>query len=63
MLRVIHEAGAAMSTALQRGVAITGITAADVLAELGRMRRWPADNVDDSATRLTQRITEELSSL
>jgi V/A-type H+/Na+-transporting ATPase subunit A len=63
MLRVIHEAGAAMRSALQRGVAITGITAASVLAELGRMRRWPPDHVDDSATHLTQRIAEEMSSL
>ena len=63
MLRVIHDAGAAMSSALQRGAAITDITTASVLADLGRMRGWPADNVDDSANRLIQRIVEEMSSL
>jgi V/A-type H+-transporting ATPase subunit A len=52
-----------MSSAHQRGVAITAITSASVLAELGRMRRWPPDHVDDSATRLIQRIAEEMSSL
>jgi V/A-type H+-transporting ATPase subunit A len=63
MLRVVHDAGAAMSAALQRGVAITDITAASVLAELGRMRRWAPDKVDESATRLSQRMAEEMSSL
>jgi V/A-type H+/Na+-transporting ATPase subunit A len=63
MLRVVHEAGAAMSAALQRGVAITDITAASVLAELGRMRLWAPDKVDESATRLSQRMAEEMSSL
>jgi V/A-type H+-transporting ATPase subunit A len=63
MLRVIHEAGAAMSSALLRGVAVIAITSAAVLADLGRMRRWPADNVDDSATLLIQRIADEMSSL
>ncbi|GAA1553384.1 ATP synthase subunit A [Kribbella sancticallisti] len=63
MLRVVHAAGAAMSAALQRGTAITAITSATVLADLGRMRRWPLDNVDEPATALTQRIAEEMSSL
>ncbi|MEU4607323.1 V-type ATP synthase subunit A [Kribbella sp. NPDC023972] len=63
MLRVIHETAAAMSSALERGVAITEITSASVLVELGRMRRWPPGAVDDSATRLIQRIAEEMSSL
>jgi V/A-type H+-transporting ATPase subunit A len=63
MLRVIHETGAAMTSAFQRGVAITGITSASVLTELGQMRRWPPDRVDDSATRLSRRIAEEMSSL
>jgi V/A-type H+-transporting ATPase subunit A len=44
-------------------VAIADITAAPVLADLGRMRRWPPENVDESATRLIQRIAEEVSSL
>lgn len=63
MLRVIHEAAGAMSSALQRGVAITGITSARVLVELGRMRRWPPGAVDDSAAHLIQRIAGEMSSL
>jgi V/A-type H+-transporting ATPase subunit A len=63
MLRVVHAAGAAMTAALERGVGIADITAASVLAELGRMRGWPSDQVDESAARLTQRLTEEMSSL
>ncbi|MGH3346112.1 MAG: V-type ATP synthase subunit A, partial [Nocardioides sp.] len=63
MVRVVHAAGAAMATALERGVDIADITAASVLAELGRMRRWPPEQVDESAARLTRRLTEEMSSL
>jgi V/A-type H+-transporting ATPase subunit A len=63
MVRVIREAGAAMSSAHQRGVAITDITSAGVLTELGAMRRWLPDDVDDSATRLSRQIVAEMSSL
>ena len=63
MLRVVHEAGTAMDAALARGVPVTDITEAGALAELGQMRRWPADAVDDSAALLTTRVAEEMRAL
>ena len=63
MLRVIHETGAAMNAAHQRGVAAGEITSASVLTRLGGMRRWPPGSVDDSASRLSRDIAEEMSSL
>jgi V/A-type H+-transporting ATPase subunit A len=63
MLRVVHEAGTAMDAALARGVPVTDITGAGALAELGQMRRWPADAVDDCAALLTTRVAEEMRAL
>jgi V/A-type H+-transporting ATPase subunit A len=63
MLRVVHAAGTAMGAALARGVPVTAITEAGTLAELGQMRRWPVDAVNDSATLLTARVAEELRAL
>ncbi|MER7243118.1 V-type ATP synthase subunit A [Kribbella sp. NPDC000426] len=63
MLRVVHQAGAAMTSAHQRGVAVTEITSASVLTKLGAMRRWLPENVEDSATRLSREIADEMSSL
>jgi V/A-type H+-transporting ATPase subunit A len=63
MLRVVHEAGTAMDAALARGVPVTDITEAGALAELGQMRRWPADAVDDCAALLTTRVAEEMRAL
>ena len=63
MVRVVHAAEAAMREALERGGDVVDIVAAGVLAELGRMRRWPVEEADESATRLTQLVTEEMRSL
>ena len=63
MLRVVHQAGTAMDAALARGVPVTDITEAGALVDLGQMRRWPADAVDDSAALLTTRVAEEMRSL
>jgi V/A-type H+/Na+-transporting ATPase subunit A len=63
MLRVVHAAAAAMDAALARAVPVTDITDARALTELGQMRRWPADAVDDSATLLTTRVAEEMRAL
>ena len=63
MLRVVHETGAAMDAALARGVPVTDITEAGALSELGQMRRWAADAVEDSAAQLTTRVVEEMGAL
>ncbi|MEP6854138.1 MAG: V-type ATP synthase subunit A [Pedococcus sp.] len=63
MLRVVHEAGAAMDAALARGVPVTDITEASALSELGQMRRWAADAVEAAAARLTTRVVEEMRAL
>ena len=63
MVRVVQAAQAAMRAALDRGVAVTDISSVGVFAELGRMRRWPDDEVDQSATRLTQLVAEEMEEL
>ncbi|WP_028651511.1 V-type ATP synthase subunit A [Nocardioides halotolerans] len=63
MLRVLHAADGAMSSALSRGVAVPDIVGASVLTELGQMRRWPAGRVDDSARDLTRRVAEEMELL
>jgi V/A-type H+/Na+-transporting ATPase subunit A len=63
MLRVLHAAEAAMSSALSRGVAIPDIIDAAVLAKLGQMRRWSSDAVDDSARDLTGQLAEEMGLL
>ena len=63
MVRVVHAAETAMREALERGGDVVDIVAAGVLAELGRMRRWPVEEADESATRLTQLVTEEMRSL
>jgi V/A-type H+-transporting ATPase subunit A len=63
MLRVLHATEAAMSTALERGVAVPDIIGASVLSVLGQMRRWSPDDVDDSARDLTRRLNEEMGLL
>ena len=63
MLRVLHSVDDAMSAALSRGVAIAEIIGAPVLAELGQMRRWSPEDVDDAAGDLTRHVTEEMGLL
>jgi len=67
MLRVVEAAETAMAAAHARGLPIAEITDASALAALGRMRRWPGADAQDSALEMTAelstQITEEMGRL
>jgi hypothetical protein len=63
MLRAIRRADAAMRSAVARGAPVERATAAPSLAELARMRDWPAAHVDASAEILIERIERELGEI
>jgi len=63
MLRAIHSADAAMNAAVGRGASADEAGAAPSLAELARMRQWPALDADASAATLIERIEHELEEI
>jgi V/A-type H+/Na+-transporting ATPase subunit A len=67
MLRIVEAAETAMTAAHARGLPIAEIIDASALAALGRMRRWPRADADDSTldmtTELSTQITEEMGRL
>ncbi|MPZ83614.1 MAG: V-type ATP synthase subunit A [Actinophytocola sp.] len=63
MLRAIRAADAAMTTAVDRGVPVESAAAAPSVTELALMRRWPADEAEQRARALVDRIRTELENL
>lgn len=61
MLRVVCAAHEAMTAALAAGAEPDTVTAAPVLAGIGRMRDWSADEAEDRAAALTARIRTEVA--
>lgn len=63
MLRAIRAADAAMTAAVGRGAAVEPVAAAQSVNELALMRRWPAEEAEQRATTLVERIRTELENL
>ena len=60
MLRAVHTAHEAMSTAVARGASAEDAAAPPSIAELARMREWPARDAEAHAASLIERIQREL---
>ncbi|MBL8931653.1 MAG: V-type ATP synthase subunit A [Kineosporiaceae bacterium] len=63
MLRAIHHVHRALTDALERGVPARQLSELPALAELGRMKAWPADDMAHRCAELTERITQEVQAL
>lgn len=63
MLRVIRHAHQAMIEAASKDVDPDTLIAMPVLAEIGRMKRWPPDEAETRALELIGRVDEEVGSL
>jgi V/A-type H+-transporting ATPase subunit A len=60
MLRAVHTAHEAMSTAVARGASAEDAGAPPSIAALARMREWPARDAEAHAASLIERIQREL---
>lgn len=60
MLRVIHAAHDALHEAVERGEAVDDAARSPVLAEVARMRWWPAAEAASRADELVERLRREL---
>jgi V/A-type H+-transporting ATPase subunit A len=63
MLRAIRAADAAMRAAVDRGVPVADAAAAPSVTALARMRFWAADEAEQRATTLVERLETELGNL
>jgi V/A-type H+-transporting ATPase subunit A len=63
MLRSIRTADAAMTAAVDRGVAVEQAAAAASVTALARMRDWPATEAEQNAAALMERLGTELEEL
>ena len=63
MLTVIRRMHELMNEALERNVGVEDLTALDALAEVSRMKSWPADVVEQEAADLIRRIEREVDAL
>lgn len=63
MLKVIRSAHAAIRSATERDVDLDDALAVPSLADLGRIRSWPSDEVETRARALVDRIEQELEAL
>lgn len=61
MLATAHQAAQAMAAAVQRGVDAAAVVDAPVLAELGRMRRWPEGEATTQSAQLQDRVRAALT--
>jgi V/A-type H+-transporting ATPase subunit A len=63
MLEVVRRAHVAMAAAVERGASPEAAGAARAVAEVGRMRTWPAEEAGARADALAARIDEEVGAL
>lgn len=63
MLRTIAAASQAMHAAVDRGIGVADVVDAAVLAELGAMKRWPADAVPAHAAALSSTVDTTFAAL
>ena len=63
MLRAIRAADSAMRAAVDRGVPVADAAAAPSVTALARMRFWAADEAEQRATTLVERLETELGNL
>ena len=62
MLGIIRRAHSAMGAAVEDGTPVEMVTAVPALADVGRMKAWPADEAATRAEELAARIEQEVSS-
>ena len=63
MLRIIRAVHAAMSTAVERDVAVDAAAGVESIAEINRAKYWPEDEMVDRSEDLISRIQNEMEEL
>jgi V/A-type H+-transporting ATPase subunit A len=63
MLRAIRAADTSMTAAVDRGVPVESVATAPSVTALAQMRSWPADEAEQRATTLIERMKTELENL
>ncbi len=63
MLGVIRAAHESLAAAVERGVAAEAAAAVPALAEVGRMKYWPDEEMEDRTEALMTRVREEMEEL
>ena len=63
MLRVIRAAHGGIGAAAERGVAVEAASAVPAVVEIGRMKYWPDEEVEERAEALISRVRNEMGGL